>query len=103
MRLLMKRLPLLVDEKPSLLVRAGLFALVPVALLLLLPILLLLVIALYLSAIFHGVRVVVTVVSGKRTPLDFEMQRPHFLEMQEHTKLLPDHSAQAEYRNFTEK
>ena len=78
----MKRLPLLVDDKPSLLVRAGLFALVPVALLLLLPILLLLVIALYLSAIFHGVRVVVTVVRGKRTPPDFEMQKPHFLEMQ---------------------
>jgi hypothetical protein len=88
----MKRLPLLVDDHPSLLVRAGLFALVPVALVLLLPILLLLVIALYLSAIFHGVRVVVTVVSGKQTPPDFEMQKPHFLEMQAQVRALPDES-----------
>ncbi len=89
---LMKRLPLLVDDHPSLLVRAGLFALVPVALVLLLPILLLLVIALYLSAIFHGVRVIVTVVTGKQPPADFEMQKPHFLEMQAPVRSLPDES-----------
>jgi hypothetical protein len=95
----MKRLPLLLDDKPSLLVRVGLFALVPVALILLLPILLLLVIALYLSAIFHGVRVIVTVATGKRPAPDYEMQKPHFLEMPMSTRLIESDSTSEPHAN----
>ena len=78
----MKRLPLFIDDQTSLAVRIGIWALVPVVFVALLPILLLLVIALYFSAIFHGVRVVVTGFSVKQTSAEFETQGPHFLELE---------------------
>jgi hypothetical protein len=89
----MKRLPLLIDDQTPLLVRAGIWALVPLVFVALLPIVLLFVIVLYLSAVFHGVRVLVTVVTRKQPTADFEMPKPHFLEIQEPTRQLADQSA----------
>jgi hypothetical protein len=88
----MKRLPLLLDDHPSPLVRAAFYLLVPVALVLALPILLLLILVLYLSAMFHGARVFVTVIRRKEEP-ERELPKPHFLEIQAPAKALPDASA----------
>jgi hypothetical protein len=88
----MKRLPLLLDDNPSPLVRAGFYLLVPVALVLALPILLLLILVLYLSALFHGARIFVTVVRREQAP-GHELPKPHFLEVPEPAKALPDESA----------
>ena len=87
----MKRLPLLLEDHPSPLVRAAIYLLVPVALVLALPILLLLILVLYLSAIFHGARIFVTVVRSKEVP-EHDLPKPHFLEVQTPVKALPDES-----------
>lgn len=89
----MKRLPLFMDDKPPLIFRAGMWVLVPIAVVLLLPILVLLVVALYLSAFIHGTRVFVSVFTGRRSSADFDMQKPHFLEMQAPVKAISDQSA----------
>ena len=89
----MKRLPLFIDDQTSLAVRVGVWALVPVVFVALLPILLLLVIALYFSAIFHGVRVVVTGFNVRQSSADFETQGPHFMEIQAPLKVITDLSA----------
>jgi hypothetical protein len=88
----MKRLPLLLDDNPSPLVRAAIYLLVPVVLVLALPILLLLILALYLSALFHGARIFVTVVRRQEAP-EHELPRPHFLEVPDPAQALPDESA----------
>jgi hypothetical protein len=88
----MKRLPLLMDDNPSALARVGACLLVPIALVLLLPVLLLVVLALYLAAMFHGARVCVLLITGRRPTPEFELQKPHFLEMQIPAKPLPDKS-----------
>jgi hypothetical protein len=89
----MKRLPLLMDDHPSALVRAGVYVLVPIALLLLLPFLLLMILALYLSALFHGMRVVVMVFTARQQEAEVEIRTPHFLELPASAKVLPDESS----------
>ena len=88
----MKRLPLLLDDRPSPLVRAGIYLLIPFALLLLLPLLLLVILVFYLIAIFQGARIIVTVVTGKQQMPEHEFQEPHFLVTQIPAKVLPDES-----------
>ncbi len=87
----MKRVPLLVDDHPSPLVRAALYLLVPVALVLALPLLLLLILVLYLAAMFHGARIFVTVVRRREEP-EHDLPKPHFMDIQEKVKALPDES-----------
>ncbi|MSQ93890.1 MAG: hypothetical protein EXR98_04955 [Gemmataceae bacterium] len=77
----MKRLPLLMDDNPSPLVRAAAYLLVPISLTLLLPILLLVILALYVVAIFHGGRYLVFYVTGKSARNEVDMQKLHFLEL----------------------
>ncbi len=77
----MKRLPLLVDDNPSPLARAGMLLLVPIALTLLLPILLLVILALYLMAIFHGGRYLISFALGKRPSQEFTIRGPHFHDL----------------------
>ena len=91
----MRRLPLLNEYRAPLLVRAGIYLLVPVVLLLLLPLLLLIVIVLYLAALFHGLRIFVTVVAGKKEMPGFELQKPHFLEIEAPVKQLSDESTKS--------
>jgi hypothetical protein len=88
----MKRLPLLMDDSPSPLVRAAAYFFVPIALTLLLPILLLVILALYLVAAFHGGRFFVLYLSGKNESTEYEVQKPHFLELPASTHALPDES-----------
>jgi hypothetical protein len=90
----MKRLPLLLDDNPSPLVRVATYLLVPVALALAVPVLLLLILVLYLSALFHGARIFVTVVRRKQEP-EHELPKPHFLEIPGPAKALPDESQQS--------
>jgi hypothetical protein len=86
----MKRLPLLLDAHPSALVRAGIFILVPIVLVLSLPFILLVILVLYLAALFHGGRILVFVISGKKPTPEHDFQKPHFLEMQVSDRALPD-------------
>jgi hypothetical protein len=86
----MKRLPLLMDDHPSPLVRVGIYLLVPVLLALTLPIVLLLIIALYLLALFQGARIFVTLIVGKMEEPEYGMQPPHFLDMQDSANASPD-------------
>lgn len=88
----MKRLPLLMDDNPSPLVRAAAYLVVPVALTLLLPVLLLVILALYLIAIFHGGRFLVLYLSGRQDTQAFETHRPHFLELPAPVKTVHDES-----------
>ena len=90
----MKRLPLLLNDAPSPLVKAGMYLLVPIVLAVALPILLMLIVAFYLLALFHGTRIFVTIVVGKKVEPEpeFEMQKPHFLELQSPARALPDDS-----------
>jgi hypothetical protein len=88
----MKRLPLLVDDHPSPLIRAATYLLIPVVLVVALPIILLLILVLYLAAIFHGVRVFVFVYRGKDATPENDYAKPHFLEIKPDVKSLPDES-----------
>ena len=77
----MKRLPLLVDDQSSPLVRAVTYLLVPIVLVVALPFLLLLVLFIYLAALVHGARVFVYVVTGKEEPAEPSVQKPHFIDV----------------------
>jgi hypothetical protein len=88
----MDRLPIPMADRPPALVRAGIYLLVPVILILALPLILLLIIALYLLALFQGARMFVTVIVGKKEEPEFEMQKPHFLDVRDATKAWPDES-----------
>jgi len=88
----MKRLPLLLDAHPSALVRAGIYVLVPIILVLSLPLILLVILVLYLAALFHGGRILVFVISGKKPTPEHDFPKPHFLEMQVADQALPDES-----------
>ena len=86
----MELLPQIRENRPSPLARAGVYLFVPIGILLLLPVLFLIIIALYLLAIFHGVRMSMKLIVGKPETLEFEFQKPHFLDMQVPAKALPD-------------
>jgi hypothetical protein len=71
-------------KRPSLLVRAAVYTLVPVLIVAALPLLLLIILVLYLLAMLQGARVFVFSWSSKQDDdTDIEVQKPHFLEMQE--------------------
>jgi hypothetical protein len=86
----MKRLPLLVDPQPSVLVRAGIYILAPVVVILTLPIILLVILVLYLAALVHGARIFVFVITGEDVTPTSDFQKPHVLESQVLGKKLPD-------------
>ncbi len=82
-----------VNPSTSALARIGMYLLVPVVGLLLLPVLLLFIIALYLLALFHGTRVFVFSVRQTSQPVEEEIQKPHFLDIQAKPKFLSDESS----------
>lgn len=82
----------LTPERPSLLVRASILALVPILLVLALPLLLLLILAIYLLAMLQGTKVIVFTWTNKREPFEPEFQKPHFLERDVPVKVLTDES-----------
>jgi len=77
-------------NKPSPLVRAATYLLVPVVLLLALPILLLFVLVLYFVALFHGGRFFIYTFTGKTESPEAQTQKPHFLAMQHASDRQPD-------------
>jgi hypothetical protein len=87
----MNPLPIVSEKQPSLLVRAGIYLLVPVILLLALPIALLVIVALYLLAILQGARVFVFTFTNRQAEPKYDFPPPHFLEAPA-PKALPDTS-----------
>ena len=88
----MNQLPQLPDHRPSPLVHAGIYLLVPVLLLLAIPFLLLLIVVLHFAAMFHGGRILVFSITGVKEPSASDLPKPHFLEWQTASKSLPDES-----------
>ena len=88
----MERFPRLVDNRPSPLVRAATYLLIPIVLVVALPIILLLILLLYLAAIFQGARVFVFVHQNKNEEPDNDYAKPHFLDIHPDVKSLPDES-----------
>jgi hypothetical protein len=88
----MDQLPQLPEQRPSPLVRAAAYLLVPVLGLIALPLILLIILVIYLLALLQGGRVFVMFLRGKTAPPDIEVEvkKPHFLEMQSPAKTLPD-------------
>jgi hypothetical protein len=82
-------------QRPSFLVRAAVYTLVPILVVAALPLLLLLILAIYLLALVQGGRVFVFRWSGTSQHADAENELPklHFLEIQEPAKALPDESS----------
>jgi hypothetical protein len=85
----------LAPPRPSLLIRAAIYTLVPILVVLALPLLLMIILVIYLLALIHGGRVFVFSWSGKSQEGDAETEltKPHFLEIQGPAEALPDESA----------
>jgi hypothetical protein len=58
--------------------RVSVFLLIPLAVIGFIPALLLLVLVLYLAALYHGTRLLLTMILGKQAPYEYPDQ--HFLE-----------------------
>ena len=86
----------LTPRRPSYLIRAAIYALVPILVVAALPLLLLLILAIYLLALIQGGRVFVFIWSGTSHHADgaSDQPKPHFLEIHE-PKALPDESSNA--------
>ena len=88
----MENVPQFPDDRPSPLVQAGIYLLVPVILLLAIPFLLLLIVVLHFAAIFYGGRILVFSINGRMETLESDVPKPHFLERQNAPQSLPDES-----------
>jgi hypothetical protein len=77
-------------QAPSLLMRAGVLALLPVLLLLALPVLLLFVLVLYTLALAQGVRIFVFRWDQDDEAREHGAQKPHFLEIEVPAQVVSD-------------
>lgn len=82
----------LMPQRPSFLVRAAIYTLVPILIVVALPLLFLIILVIYLLAVIQGGRVFVYSGTVAKEEPEHDLPKPHFLEMPEPAKALPDES-----------